>query len=115
MEMDVRVFLQPCLDFRGGMGGEVVQDHVDLFARVGCDGFLGFLEEGEEVGAVAGGLAFAEDLAGADVQRGEPPARRPRRRGACAGAATTPRAWRGCPARRRGWRAPSPRTPCARL
>jgi hypothetical protein len=41
---------------------------VDLFARVGCDGFL---EEGEEVGAVAGGLAFAEDLAGADVQRGE--------------------------------------------
>jgi hypothetical protein len=41
---------------------------MDLFARMGCDGFL---EESQEVRTVAGGCALAEDLAGADVQGGE--------------------------------------------
>ena len=36
VEVDVRVFLQPCLDFRGCVGGEeVIQDYMDLFARMG--------------------------------------------------------------------------------
>jgi hypothetical protein len=68
VEHHARVLGQPGLDVGGGVGGQVVQHHVDVPAGMGFDGFL---EEREEVRAVAGGLALAEHLAGADVQRGE--------------------------------------------
>jgi hypothetical protein len=54
--------------FRGGVGGEIVQHDVDLFARVGFDCIL---ESGPDVLAVAGGRALAQHFAGADVQRRE--------------------------------------------
>src|SRR3954468_7955197 len=68
VKLDVRIILQPGHHLRGSVGGEVVQDHMNLFARVT---FHGFLEEGQEVVTVAGGLALTEDLSGADVQRRE--------------------------------------------
>lgn len=40
MEGDVRVLLQPGLNVRGGMCGQVVQDDVDLLAAVWPDGLL---------------------------------------------------------------------------
>src|SRR4051812_43733586 len=64
VKLDVRIILQPGHHLRGSVGGEVVQDHMNLFARVT---FHGFLEEGQEVVTVAGGLALTEDLSGADV------------------------------------------------
>src|SRR5437763_6528489 len=68
VEPDVRVAGQPCLDLGCGVGGEVVQDDVNLLATVGFDGFL---QEGQEVSAVAAGCELTDDIAGTDVQSGE--------------------------------------------
>src|SRR3954447_11378640 len=38
VEVDVRVCVEPGLDVRGGVGGQVVQNDVDLAARVRGDG-----------------------------------------------------------------------------
>ncbi len=60
-KLDRGVVRQPCLHVGCGVGGQVVQHDVDGLALVRLDGLL---QEGQEVRAVAGRLAFAVDLAG---------------------------------------------------
>ena len=67
-KLNLRVLRQPGPDLGGLVGGEVVQDDVDVLAGVRGDGLA---QEGQEVRAVAGGCALAEHLAGGDVQCGE--------------------------------------------
>ena len=65
VEVNVRIFLQPDPHLRDGVSGQVVQDDMNVLAGVR---FHGFLEKCQEVIAVAGWFALAEDLAGADIQ-----------------------------------------------
>ncbi|WUB68686.1 hypothetical protein OG734_47155 [Streptomyces sp. NBC_00576] len=56
------------VEWKVDVGGEVVQDDVDLLARVR---FHRLLREDQEVLAVPDRLALADDLSGADVECGE--------------------------------------------
>jgi hypothetical protein len=64
VEVHVRGWRPARLGCPGGVGGEVVQHHVNVIAGVRRDGFF---KECQEVRAVAGGLVLAQDLPGADV------------------------------------------------
>lgn len=63
--MHVWVLLQPRHGVGCGVGREVVHHDVDLLTLVRLHGFL---DESQEVRAVAGGFALAEDLAGAHIE-----------------------------------------------
>jgi hypothetical protein len=67
-EPHVRVVGQPGRDLRRGVGREVVQHDVNILARMRL---YGLLQKRQEMCAVAGRRALAQDLAGAHVQRGE--------------------------------------------
>ena len=56
---------EPLRHLRGGVGGQIVEHHVDVFA---CVWSYRSLEKGEELCAVAGRVALAVDLTGTDVQ-----------------------------------------------
>ena len=68
MERDVRVCIQPCPDLGGVVGGQIVQNDVDLSTGMG---FHGPFDEGQELGGAAPRVAVGEDLTSAGVQRGE--------------------------------------------
>ncbi|MCK9922319.1 hypothetical protein MXD61_10605 [Frankia sp. AgPm24] len=63
--MDSRVLFESRHDAWRRASGEIVENDVDFFVRVG---FHGFLDEVQEVVSRTGGAAFADDLACADVK-----------------------------------------------
>ena len=68
MEVHVRVRRQPVRHLGRGVGGQVVEHHVDLGAGVRIDRLF---HEREEVRAVTRVFALPLHLSGTDVQRGE--------------------------------------------
>jgi hypothetical protein len=61
----MRILLRPCPHFRSGVGGEIIQHHVNVLIDVRLHGFL---EESQKVVAVTSWFALIEDLTGTHVQ-----------------------------------------------
>jgi hypothetical protein len=69
MEMESAVAQQPALHLGCLVGGEVVQDDMDV--EVGGDFAVDLVQEGDEVVLVVAGANIGDDRAVGDVERGE--------------------------------------------
>src|SRR5271163_4874307 len=67
MEGDVLMPSEPPVVF-GLMGGEIVEDDMDVAALIGGDDLV---HEGEELDAAAAFCVAADDFASGDIERGE--------------------------------------------
>lgn len=68
VEVDVRAAFEPGDHLGGGVGRQVVQDDVNVFARMWLDGVL---QEGEECSSAPDRTALSVDLPRRDLERGE--------------------------------------------
>jgi len=68
VELDAGVLLKPLQDGGHSVSARVVEDDVELLARIASGQTL---EEDEEVVAVVGGAAFTDDLSAGDLECGE--------------------------------------------